>query len=146
MSGDVKVYGFRRSAFTMTMADNGTTATLGGYGQSGGARGVTDPADGIMDILEFSWGSIGIVSGTWVAADISYTAATTRGGTYTAVNDKDGTLVRSKIGSNTAGWFSIPTDVFMAGPFIKIVSTNTASAATVSQTGGPMVFSVLLGA
>lgn len=141
-----KIYGYNRIRFTMTMADNASITATGGLGQSNGVYGVTDPGDGIMDLTDFSWGSIYISSGTWVAADITFKAATTRAGTYAAVYDKDGTLVRSKVGSNTAGWFSIPTDVFMAGPFVKMNATNTASAADVSETGGDMVFSIWLGA
>ena len=141
-----KVYGYNRAAFTVTIANNGNTTSTGGYGESSGARGVVDPADGIIDIINYVWGAIGIVSGTWVAADLSFTAASTRAGTYSAVYDKDGTLVRSKIGSNTAGWFALPDEIFRAGPFIKCVSTNTASAATVTQSTGPMVLNVLLGA
>ncbi len=141
-----KIYGYNRLYFTMTMADNASITATGGLGQSNGVWGVTDPADGIMDIRDFSWAAFEIVSGTWVAADVTYKAASTRAGTYSAIYDKDGTLVRSKVGANTAGWFALPIEAMMAGPFVKMNATNTGSAADVSETGGPMVFGVLVGA
>ena len=139
------IYGYRRCGFTVTIADNGTSPTTGGYGESSGTRGVVDPADGLIDIMEFVWGAVRIPTG-WVAADMAYLASETRGGTYTLVYTAAGALARSVVGSTTVPiWIAIPDEVFRAGPFIKMVSTNTASTATVSQTGGPLVLSVLLG-
>ena len=139
----MKISRWSKQRATVTIADNGTATSTGGFSSEGGKAEAK--TDGILQLLGYVWGAIRVTSGTWVAADFTFTASHTRDGTFDPVYDKDGTLVRSKMGSNTAGWFSIPVDVFMAGQYVKLVSTNTGSAATVSQTGGPIVIEIEFG-
>jgi hypothetical protein len=142
-----KLYGYNRVAFTVTMADNASITATGGLQEYNGVYGVTDPADGIFDVTNFVWGGILVPTG-WVAADVTFKAATTRAGTYSFVqsNTATATIARCLVGASTVpAWFPIPDEVFRCGPFIKVNATNTASAADVSQTGGPLAFAVYLG-
>ena len=131
----------RKITCTITIADNGTLSTLGGISNNLGE----DPADGILDLSRYAYGTI-TSPAAWVAADIAFLVCGTRAGTYLPLNDKTGVLVRiTGVSTTAAEEYEIPAQVFMAGPFVKIQSTNTASEATVSQTGGPLSFKLCLG-
>jgi hypothetical protein len=138
-----KIYGYHRVEGNVTMTDNATVSDGGGWIQSSG--GGIAASDGIVWTQDLVWGAIRVPTG-WVAADVAYLASETRGGTYTLVYIAAGTLARSVVGSTTVPiWIAIPDEVFRCGPFWKIQSTNTASTATVSQTGGPLTLSFYLG-
>jgi len=138
-----KVYGYRRMEGSVTMTDNATVSDGGGWIESSG--GGIAATNGIVWGYDFVWGSIRVPTG-WVAADVAYLASETIGGTYTLVYTAAGALARSVVGSTTVPiWIAIPDEVFRCGPFWKIQSTNVASTATVSQTGGPLTLSLLLG-
>lgn len=126
---------------TVTMADNGTATATGGLANNVG----DDPADGIIDLSRFAYGTV-YIPAAWVAADMTFLVSQSRAGTYVPLNDKTGAIVRiTGISTSAAEAYEIPAQVFMSGPFVKLQSTNTASEATVSQTGGPLVFTVRLG-
>lgn len=127
MGGMIQRYA---KTFSMGIANNASVTSTGGFSTPGDL-----PADGIMDVSGFAYGSVTTPT-TWTAADITFTCLDSRAGTYVPVYDKTGALVRiTTVATAAAQSYELPSQVFMCGPFVKINSTNTASTAAVNQSG-----------
>lgn len=106
------------------------------------ASTVAAGGDGVLDLSEWTHGIV-MVPSAWTAADICFSTSNKRGGTFTLLYDKTGTLVRiTSVATSTAQAYAIPDDVFRCA-WVKLVSTNTASAAAVTQ-GADRLLTVVL--
>lgn len=80
---------------------------------------------------------VGVISvpDSWTAADIGATACNTSGGTFTAVKDEYGAVVKiTSINTTTGARYQIPQAI-MACHWVKFVSLNTSTGAAANQTG-----------
>ena len=111
---------------TLTMADSGN---------------VTEA----FDMTLFASGMV-LMPAAWIAANCGFKVCDTEGGTFTLLLDDIGVPVQiSTVSTSRAGWYALPDKLFGAH-FVQLWS-KSATAATetdVSQTGGPLSFTVAL--
>lgn len=129
-----KVYGYHRYIGTLTVVSGGTTSSTGGLKQVDGVN--ADGTDGIIDIRDYAWGGIATPS-TFDGTVITFTASTSRGGTYYACYDETGTQL--SITTSSSRFQNFPSKLFSQGPFIKIVCGT-------SQSTSDTVFPFVVGA
>lgn len=117
---------------SLTLADN--SSTTDGGGNSGTA--------GVMDVRDYNAGSVTLPA-AWVAARLTFTGCDTPGGTFLPLYTTAGAIVAiTNVSTSAAQRYTLPADVFSGARYIKLVSTNTSTAAAVSQTGGPFTLVV----